>query len=116
MATPNLNVRWRKGLTSFPKKKTKKKGDSLTVYKTSGIYPTVGQPALPFTNRVTLYAGQQIQLPDLLTFRLKKRIEFISTYQRFTVSRTANKWFVSFFFRPRRFRRLYTQLKKLVLI
>ena len=45
IALKDAFARWRKGLTSFPKKKTKKKGDSLTVDKTSGIYPTVGQPA-----------------------------------------------------------------------
>ena len=37
--------RWRNGLGEFPKKKSKKKGDSFTVYKTSGIYPKKGQPA-----------------------------------------------------------------------
>jgi len=41
-------ARWRKGLGGFPKPKTKKKGDSFTVYKTSGIDPVKGQPALPF--------------------------------------------------------------------
>jgi putative transposase len=46
--------RWRKGLSGFPKKKSKKKGDSFTVYKTAGIYPEKGKPALPFTNRVVI--------------------------------------------------------------
>jgi len=51
---------WRKGLTGFPNKKSKKKGDSFTVYKTSGIYPEKGKPALPFTNRVNpAYTSQE---------------------------------------------------------
>ena len=89
-------TRWRKGLTEFPKKKSKKKGDSFTVYKTSGVYPQKGQPALPFTNRVVINPGKQIKLPGLKQFRTKERINFICSSQTFTVSRTANKWFVSF--------------------
>lgn len=88
--------RWRKGLSGFPKKKSKKKGDSFTVYKTAGVYPEKGKPALPFTNRVTIPAGKQVKLPGLKTFRLKERIDFICSSQTFTVSRAADKWFVSF--------------------
>jgi putative transposase len=89
-------ARWRKGLGGFPKMKSKKKGDSFTVYKTSGIYLEKGKPALPFTNRVTIAAGKQVKLPGLKTFRLKERIYFICSSQTFTVSRAADKWFVSF--------------------
>lgn len=89
-------TRWRKGLGGFPNKKSKKKGDSFTVYKTSGVYPEKGKPALPFTNRVTMLAGKQVKLPGLKTFRLKERIKFICSSQTFTVSRAADKWFVSF--------------------
>lgn len=88
--------RWRKGLSGFPNKKSKKKGDSFTVYKTSGIYPVKGQPALPLTNRVVIKAGRKIKLPGLATFRLKEKINFMCSSQTFTVSRTADKWFVSF--------------------
>lgn len=88
--------RWRKGLAEFPKKKLKKKGDSFTVYKTSGIYPEIGKPALPFTNRVVINAGSLIKLPGLKQLRLKERIDFMCSSQTFTVSRTADKWFVSF--------------------
>jgi putative transposase len=87
---------WRKGLADFPKKKSKKKGDSFTVYKTSGVYPGKGKPALPFTNRVVIDAGKLIKLPGLKTFRLKERINFTCSSQTFTVSRAADKWFVSF--------------------
>jgi putative transposase len=89
--------RWRQGLSEFPVKKTKKKGDSFIVYKTSGIYPEKGKPALPFTNRVVINAGKKIKLPGLTqAFRLKEKIPFLCSSQTFTVSRTAEKWFVSF--------------------
>jgi putative transposase len=88
--------RWRKGLGDFPKKKSKKKGDSFSVYKTAGIYLEKGKPPLPFTNRVVLPDGKQIKLPGLKTLRLKERIDFICSSQTFTVSRTADKWFVAF--------------------
>jgi putative transposase len=92
----NAVSRWRKGLAGFPQKKSKKKGDSFTVYKTSGVYPEKGKPALPFTHRVTINAGKHIKLPGLKTYRLKERINFICSSQTFTVSRAADKWFVSF--------------------
>jgi putative transposase len=89
-------TRWRKGLAGFPNKKSKKKGDSFTVYKTSGIYLEKGKPALPFTNRVVVEAGKRVKLPGLKVFRLKEAIGFMCSSQTFTVSRTADKWFVSF--------------------
>ncbi|MFB2976731.1 RNA-guided endonuclease InsQ/TnpB family protein [Microseira sp. BLCC-F43] len=88
--------RWRQGLADFPKKKTRKKGDSFRVYKTSGVYPEKGKPALPFTNRVVINPGKRIKLPGLKEFRLKERIDFTCSSQTFTVSRMADKWFVSF--------------------
>lgn len=88
--------RWRQGFALFPKPKTKKKGDSFRIYKTSGIYPQKGKPPLPFTNRVVINPGKKIKLPGLKEFRLKERIDFICSSQTFTVSRTADKWFVSF--------------------
>ncbi|MGH8002936.1 MAG: RNA-guided endonuclease InsQ/TnpB family protein [Brasilonema sp.] len=89
-------ARWREGLSGFPVKKSKKKGDSFTVYKTAGIYPAKGQPPIPFTNRVVISPGKRIKLPGLKEFRLKERIDFCCSSQTFTVSRTADKWFVSF--------------------
>lgn len=71
-------------------------GDSFTVYKTSGIYPVKGMPALPFTNRVVIEVGKRIKLPGLKVFRLKERIDFTCSSQTFTISRTADRWFVSF--------------------
>lgn len=92
----NAFSRWRKGQSGFPNKKSKKKGDSFTVYKTSGIYPLKGKPALPFTNRVVIESGKQINLPGMKTFRLKERINFMCSSQTFNLARTADKWFVSF--------------------
>lgn len=92
----NAFSRWREGKSGFPKKKSIKLGDSFTVYKTSGIYPEKGKPALPFTNRVVIKPGKRINLPGMKTFRIKERINFMCSSQTFTVSRTANKWFVSF--------------------
>ena len=88
--------RWRQGLSGFPRKKTKKKGDSFTVYKTSGIYKRKGFPPISFTNRVVIKTGKIIQLPGLREFRLKEKIGFTCSSQTFTVTRTADKWFVSF--------------------
>ena len=96
IALKNAFSRWRNGLGGFPKKKSKKKGDSFTVYKTSGVYPQKGKPALPFTNRVVINASNKIKLPGLKTFRLFEHIEFTCSSQTFTVSRTGNRWFVSF--------------------
>jgi putative transposase len=36
-------VRWRQGLTQFPRNKSLKLGDSFTVYKTAGVYPQKGK-------------------------------------------------------------------------
>jgi putative transposase len=88
--------RWRKGLAEMPMFKQKKKGDSFTVYKTAGIYPEKGKPPLPFTNR-TVVSGKKIQLPGLKRIlRIKEPIPYICASQTFTVSRSAEKWFVSF--------------------
>jgi putative transposase len=89
-------ARWRKGLADFPGKKSKKKGDSFSVYKTSGIYLKKGEPALSFTNRVVVNSGKLIKLPGLTTLRLKEKIDFTCSSQTFTVSRAADRWFVSF--------------------
>ncbi|WP_414587200.1 RNA-guided endonuclease InsQ/TnpB family protein [Scytonema sp. PCC 10023] len=87
--------KWRKGEAGFPQMKSKKKGDSFTVLKKSGVYPAKGQPMLPFTNRQVLHPGKRIIIPGLGEFRLKQPIPFLCSSQSFTVSRTADKWFVS---------------------
>lgn len=92
----NAFSRWRKGLAKMPVHTSKRKGDSFTVYKTSGIYPEKGKPALPFTNRQVLHPGKRITLPGLGSFRLKEAIPFICSSQTFTVSRQSDRWYVSF--------------------
>jgi putative transposase len=89
-------ARWRNGASGFPQFKSKKKGDSFTVLKKSGIYPGKGLPMLPFSNRQVLYPGRRITIPGLGEFRLKQPIPFICSSQTFTISRTGNRWFVSF--------------------
>lgn len=89
-------ARWRKGKAQMPVFKAKKKGDSFTIYRTSGIYTEKGKPALPFTNRQVLTCGKKITLPGLGTFRLKEAIPYNSSSQTFTVTRKADRWFVSF--------------------
>ena len=88
--------RWSQGQNKFPVHTSKRKGDNFTVYKTAGIYPEKGKPALPFTNRQVLFPGKKIKLPGLGTFRLKEAIPYNSSSQTFTVSRQADRWFVSF--------------------
>jgi putative transposase len=88
--------RWRLGLAKFPRFKSKRRGDSFTVLKKSGVYPVKGEKMLPFSNRQILYPGKKITIPGLGEFRLKRPIPFLCSSQTFTVSRTANKWFVSF--------------------
>lgn len=91
--------RWRKGKSGFPQPKSKKDGDSFTVLKKSGIYDKPvkdGGKLIPFTNRQVLQPGKKITIPGLGEFRLKRPIFFLCSSQTFTISRTADKWFVSF--------------------
>lgn len=58
-------LRWRTGKSSFPQFKTKKKPESFTVLKKSGIYPAKGLPMVAFSNRQVLYPGKKITIPLL---------------------------------------------------
>lgn len=87
---------WRAGRAHIPKFKSKKRGDSFTVLKKAGIYPRSGEPMLPFTNRQVLHPGKRITLPGLGEFRIKQPIPYTCSSQTFTISRTAQRWFVSF--------------------
>lgn len=87
--------RWRKGLAEFPVLASLKLGDSFTVYKASAVYPKKGEPALPFTNRVVIEPGRHINLPGVGTVRSKEKTDYYYSSQTFTVSRAADKWFVS---------------------
>ncbi|GJD15211.1 transposase [Rivularia sp. IAM M-261] len=88
-------ARWRKGLAEFPVLATKKKGDKFALYKANAVYPKKGEKALPFTNRVVIEPGKNINLPGYGTVRSKEKVDFYYSSQTFTVTRTADKWFVS---------------------
>ncbi|CBN57636.1 MULTISPECIES: RNA-guided endonuclease InsQ/TnpB family protein [Kamptonema] len=76
--------RFFKGLGEFPKFKRKKDGDSFTV------------DAADWNHSVLLAANKSIKIPTLGKFRLKESIPFPCVAQTFTISRTADKWYVSF--------------------
>jgi putative transposase len=88
-------ARWRKVLAEFPVLAIKKKGDKFTVYKANAVYPKKGEKALPFTSRVVIEPGKKINLPGYGTVRSKEKVDFYYSSQTFTVTRTADKWFVS---------------------
>ncbi|WP_207714293.1 RNA-guided endonuclease TnpB family protein [Scytonema sp. UIC 10036] len=88
-------ARWRKGLAKFPVLASKKKGDKFTLYKANAVYPKKGEPALPFTNRVVIEPGRHINLPGYGIVKSKEKVDYYYSSQRFTVSRTADRWFVS---------------------
>ncbi|WP_265238837.1 transposase [Lyngbya sp. CCAP 1446/10] len=73
-----------KGLGKFPKFKQKKDGDSFTV------------DAADWNHAVLLKPQKLIKIPTLGTFRLKESIPCPCMAQTFTISRTADKWYVSF--------------------
>jgi putative transposase len=87
---------WRLGKSGLTQFKSQKRGDSFTCLKKSGVYPANGEAMMPFTNRQVLYKGKQITIRGLGNFRLKQAIPFVSYSQTFTISRTADKWLVSF--------------------
>ncbi|MDJ0736444.1 MAG: transposase [Nostocaceae cyanobacterium] len=64
--------------------------------KKSGIYPVKGEKMLPFSNRQILYPGKKIIIPGLGEFKLKRPIPYLCSSQTFTISRVADKWYVSF--------------------
>ncbi|GET42357.1 helix-turn-helix domain-containing protein [Microseira wollei] len=88
--------RWRKGYSGLTQFKSKRRGDSFTVLKKSGVYPAKGEPMIPFTNRQVLYPGKRITIPGLGEFRQEQPIPFLCSSQTFTIARVANRWFVSF--------------------
>ncbi|MDJ0556959.1 MAG: transposase [Microcoleaceae cyanobacterium MO_207.B10] len=62
--------------------KRKKDQQSFTVYDGNG--------------KVTINPGKKIKIPTLGTFRLWESIPYTTASQTFTISRTGEKWFVSF--------------------
>jgi putative transposase len=82
IAFNNALERFFKGRGGFPNFKRKKSGDSFTVDSSNGL--------------VFLRTGNRIKIPTLGTFRLKEAIGYNCCSQTFTISRTADKWYVSF--------------------
>ena len=79
-----LLSRFFKGLGKFPKFKRKKDGDSFTV------------DAADWNHAVLLAAKKSIKIPTLGKFRRKESIPFPCVAQTFTISRTADQWYISF--------------------
>ncbi|WP_293137601.1 transposase [Okeania sp. SIO3I5] len=74
--------RYKKGISKYPQLKRKKDRQSFTVYNANG--------------KVTITPGKKIKIPTLGTFRLWESIPYTTASQTFTISRTGEKWFVSF--------------------
>ena len=74
--------RWRNGLSHAPTFKSKKDGQSFTVYDGNGD--------------ILVSAGKKIKLPTLGTFRLQEKLKESYVSQTFTISKQADGWYVSF--------------------
>lgn len=81
------------GLTQF---KYKKRGDSFTDLKKSGVYPAKGEGMMPLIKGKVRPKAKRIIIPGWGNLRLKQPIPFICSSQTFTISRTADRCFVSF--------------------
>ena len=86
---------WQLGKSGLTQLKYKKRGDSFTALKKSGVYPAKGEGMMPFINRQVRPKGKRITIPGLGNLRLKQPIPFLCSSQTFTISRTADRWFVS---------------------
>jgi putative transposase len=86
------------GVSGFPNFKRKKCGDSFTVDSSNGP--------------IFLKAGNRIKIPTLGTFRLKEAIRYNCCSQTFTISRTADKWYVSFTIKADRIPPLYHEVSE----
>jgi len=86
------------GVSGFPNFKRKKCGDSFTVDSSNGP--------------IFLIAGNRIKIPTLGTFRLKEAMGYNCCSQTFTISRTADKWYVSFTIKADRIPPLYHEVSE----
>jgi putative transposase len=66
---------WRPGKSGLTRFKCKKKGDSFTSTKKSGVYPAKGEATMPFTNRQVRLKGKQSTIPGGENLRLKQPID-----------------------------------------
>ncbi len=74
--------RYKEGASKHPRFKRKKDKQSFTVDSSNG--------------KIAVKAGNKIKIPTLGTFRLFERVPYRTASQTFTISRTEEKWFVSF--------------------
>ncbi|WP_202895379.1 RNA-guided endonuclease InsQ/TnpB family protein [Iningainema tapete] len=75
-------TRFFQGQNEYPKFKSKKEGESFTVDNANG--------------KSLLDVGKRIKIPTLGNFRLKEKLKCRYVTQTFTISKTADKWYVSF--------------------
>ncbi|HEY9666055.1 MAG TPA: RNA-guided endonuclease TnpB family protein, partial [Coleofasciculaceae cyanobacterium] len=78
--------------------KRKKNRDSFTVDSSNGL--------------VTVSAGNKIKIPTLGTFRLHEPVPFTCASQTFTLSRHADKWYVSFAIHANKLPPLFHEVEK----
>jgi putative transposase len=74
--------RYRKGLAAHPTFAKKKDQQSFTVDNSTG--------------KMVVKKGNKIKIPTLGTFKLEESLDCSYISQTFTISRTADRWFVSF--------------------
>ncbi len=74
--------RYKEGTSKHPRFKRKKDLQSFSVYDGNG--------------KVAVKVGNQIKIPTLGIFRLAEPVPYTTASQTFTISRTGEKWFVSF--------------------
>lgn len=98
IALKNGLNRFFKGLGKFPNFKRKKDRDSFTVDSSNGL--------------VAVNAGNKIKIPTLGTFRLKEPVLIRCASQTFTVSRHADKWYVSFAIHAEKLPPLFHEVEK----
>lgn len=98
IALKNGLTRCFKGLGKFPVFKRKKDRDSFTVDSSNGL--------------LTISAGNKIKIPTLGTFRLQENVPFTCASQTFTLSRHADKWYVSFAIHADKLPPLFHQVEK----
>ncbi|MDJ0556140.1 MAG: transposase [Microcoleaceae cyanobacterium MO_207.B10] len=74
--------RYKEGTSKHPRFKRQKEKQSFSVYDGNG--------------KVAVKVGNQIKIPTLGIFRLVEPVPITTASQTFTISRTGEKWFVSF--------------------
>ena len=74
--------RYKEDTSKYPRFKRKKDQQSFTVYDGNG--------------KTIIKAGNCIKIPTLGTFRLASPVPYTTASQTFTISKTAERWFVSF--------------------